>query len=278
MKRQTQPTTWIAAVLCVTWACTADAAGKRGSKVDGNQDGTVSADELAKTFDRGQGLRDQVFTRLDTDGDGRVSRAEFNNNNPFNFRDTVNVLGAAGGVLTSDATAAFTWLGIATFTGRCNVDTTTSTTAGDFSKDASGNLEYRDASATKKVHVSPSGYFKGYGHSTVDAPAATISVDTDAAVAPIVAATIDVSATAWVQRAAAGDITVSLIEVGVGQIGTSGTITLPAKSGSNFFPINFSRPHAASTTPTVYRFFIDGNASNVNAVTTKITAEPGSSA
>ena len=87
MKRRTQPTTWIAAVLCVTWACTADAAGKRGSKVDGNQDGTVSADELAKTFDRGQGLRDQVFTRLDTDADGRVSRAEFNNNKTFNRAD-----------------------------------------------------------------------------------------------------------------------------------------------------------------------------------------------
>lgn len=88
MTKRIQRAMWIAAALSIAMVSTVDAGGNRSAKIDRDQDGTVSADELAKTFERGKGIRDLVFTRMDTDGDGRVSRAEFKSDKTFKQADT----------------------------------------------------------------------------------------------------------------------------------------------------------------------------------------------
>lgn len=138
--------------------------------------------------------------------------------------------------------------------------------AGDLSVDASDNLRYRDASATKFVHVNASGWVLGLGRAdTLGVAALTQTLDTAASVAPLAAADLVVEASVWVSRAIAGVVTISLTEVGVGQIGTNDTFTVPATGGSNFYQISFSRTRvAAPTSPArIYRLTVDGGASNV---------------
>jgi hypothetical protein len=138
--------------------------------------------------------------------------------------------------------------------------------AGDLSVDASDNLRFRDASATKFVHVNASGWVLGLGRAdTLGVAALTQTLDTAASVAPLAAADLVVEASVWVSRAIAGVVTISLTEVGVGQIGTNDTFTVPATGGSNFYQISFSRTRvAAPTSPArIYRLTVDGGASNV---------------
>jgi hypothetical protein len=194
----------------------------------------------------------------------------------------MSVIGSVGGELTSDPSAVCTWNGDMTVNGifesttRTRIVSLTSSAAGDLSKDANDNLRWRDATATKFVHVNASGWFKGHGQSaTLGAAAASLTLDTAVAVAPLTASDVDVEATCWVSRAIAGTVTVSLDEVGVGQIGTSSTITVPATGGSAYQVITFSRTKsAASTTPRVYRLTVAGGGSNVTVINGRITATP----
>ena len=149
--------------------------------------------------------------------------------------------------------------------------------AGDLSVDASDNLRFRDASATKFVHVNPSGWVLGLGRAdTLGGAALTLSLDTATAVAPLAAADLVVEASVWVSRAIAGIVTISLTEVGVGQIGTNDTFVVPATGGSNFYQISFSRTRvAAPTSPArIYRLTVDGGASNVTCRNGLIRVSP----
>lgn len=201
-----------------------------------------------------------------------------------NGADTVTVnspmivAGAAGGSVASDPTATLEWNGAAEFAGRLNVATGTSTTEGDLSKDGSGYLRYRDASATRYAHTNASGWVKGHGQADTIAAAATVTLDTSASVAPLVSADLDVAASCWVSRAIAGTVTVSLDEVGgLGQIGTSGTFSVPITGAGSFAQINFSRVRsAATTTPRVFRLTVAGGGSNVTVQNARITVTPTS--
>jgi hypothetical protein len=189
------------------------------------------------------------------------------------------ILGASGGSLSTDPSAVCQFNGEVQLVGRTRILQTISTAQGDISRDSNYNLQWRDAVATKKVHVSPSGRVKGYGHANTLVPAAaTISLDTNTAVAPLVAADLDVSAQIMVQRAVAGNVIVSLNEVGgIGQISTSQTINVTATGGTSYTAIVFSRTRvAADTTPRVYRLTVDGNGSNVLAVSARINVEEAS--
>jgi hypothetical protein len=197
---------------------------------------------------------------------------------------TMSVVGAVAGVLTSDPTAVCTWNGTMTVNGvltsafRTKITSTTSLAANDMSVDGSSNLRWRDATATKFVNVNASGWVKGYGQSaTLGAAAASLTLDTANAVAPLTTADLDVEASCWVSRALAGTVTVSLDEVGVGQIGTSSTYLVPATGGSAYATITFSRTKtSASTTPKTYRLTVAGGGSNVTVINARITVTPTS--
>jgi hypothetical protein len=195
--------------------------------------------------------------------------------NTTNIRGALLILGASGGSLSTDPTAVVQINGQLEVTGRLTVGSGTSIAARDLSVDGSNNLRYRDASATKYVHVNSSGWVKGHGQTaTAGAAALTLSFDTSVAVAPIVASNLDIEASAWVTRVGGGVVTVSLTEVGVGQIGTNATFLVVAPGGSAQTQICFSRTHAASTTPRTYRFTVDGGAANVTVTQGRITATP----
>ena len=187
-----------------------------------------------------------------------------------------NILGASGGSLSCDPTAVCQWNGTMELIGRVRILSGTSVAEGDLSKDGSGNFQYRNASGTRKVHVSQDGWVKGYGQLNTSALAAVVQLDTDSSVAPIVTADLDVSAEFWVQRAVAGDIIVSLIEVGgIGQISTNQTVRCAATGGSTWERYTFSRERAsADTTPRTYRLEVDANGSLVACRNLRITVEP----
>jgi hypothetical protein len=197
---------------------------------------------------------------------------------------TMSVVGASGGALTSDPTAVCTWNGTMTVNGvftsafRTKITSTTSLAAGDLSVDASNNLRWRDNSATKFMHVSASGWVKGYGQSDSLAVAASATLDTAVAVAPLATADMDVEASCWVSRTVAGSVTVALDEVGgLGQIGTSGTFNVPATAAGAFSQICFSRKRtSATTTPRIYRLTVTAGAGSVTVVNARITVTPTS--
>lgn len=179
-------------------------------------------------------------------------------NGATSVTDAVSVLGASGGSLSSDPSALLQWNGQLQMVGQTRVLSGTSALEGDISKDGSGNLQYRDATATRKVHASTPGWVYGHGQTTLIAVTALAQLDTSAAVAPKVSADLDVAAEFWVQRGAIGDIIVSLIEVGgLGQISTNQTVQCTATSGTTWERYTFSRTRvAADTTPRVYRLEI----------------------
>jgi hypothetical protein len=193
------------------------------------------------------------------------------------FNAAVIIDGGAGSSLSSDPTAICEWNGQMEVAGRMTLFAGASVAPGDLSNDGNHNLRWRDSASTKYILVNPSGWVKGHGQvSTAGAAALTLSVDTDTAVAPIANADLDISATAWVSRAVAGTVEVSLVEVGVGVIGTVGNINVVATAADTFTPISFSRTHSASTTPRIYRFTVDGGASNVTVTNVRITVTPTS--
>ena len=182
--------------------------------------------------------------------------------------------GAPSGGITSDTSALMTWNGQATFSTRLTITATTSN-AGDIGQDGGSRLQWTDATSTKYVHVSEAGQLRSHGQaSTLGAAAASLSLDTTQSVAPRVATNLDVRAEAWVSRAIAGSVTVSLTEVGVGQIGTNAVRNVVATAVGEGTQICFSRTHAASTTPRIYRFTVDGGGSNVTVTQARITVEP----
>ena len=184
------------------------------------------------------------------------------------------IVGALGGSLSADTAALMTWNGTANRAGRLRVNAGISSTIGDLSRNV-GNLQWHDGTGTRYVHVNPGGWVKGHGHvTTAGAAAATLSFDTDTAVAPLAAATLDVFATAWISRAIAGPVTVYLTEVGVGVIGTSAVIDVVATGGTKATPVTFARPHSASTTPRIYRFTVDGGGQNVRVNEGRIVVTP----
>jgi len=189
----------------------------------------------------------------------------------------LNVLGAAGGSLSSDPTAVLQWNGEAQFTGRLRVLAGTSIAEGDLSK-SGGNLRYRDSTATRYVHASASGWFKGVGVDASSGPIATAAVDTSTSVAPLATSDVHVSACGWVSRAGGGSVTISVIAVGIGQIGTSTVLTVPATAGTTFQAFTIDRIRAgADTTPRVYRLEVAGGGANVTTRNLNITATPGAS-
>ena len=244
-----------------------------------------------------------VFSAEDTVGSVTVAvPATFNGNIIVNVAALLDAQGDVdvGGTLEIDALGTLTCLASATFSGSTstfsgtNVSTGLTTTltangavecngelksasrmrirgtvtvaAGDLSVDASDNLRFRDATATKFVHVNASGWVLGLGRAdTLGVAALTQTLDTATAIAPLAASDLVVEASVWVSRAVAGIVTISLTEVGVGQIGTNDTFVVPATGGSNFYQISFSRTRVAvPTSPTrIYRLTVDGGASNV---------------
>jgi hypothetical protein len=189
---------------------------------------------------------------------------------PVSLQTSLTVLGASGGSISSDPTAELTWLGNMSCAGRMNIGTV-GTVEGDIYK-SGGLLRYRDASGARYVPLTTAGVRRGYGQATTVGPSATATLSTATAVAPIVAATMDITARVWIKRAIAGDVTISLIEVGVGQIGTSGTISVPAVAGSDWRTVTFSRSLAAGTTPRIYQLSVNGGGSAVTLANAKITA------
>lgn len=202
---------------------------------------------------------------------------EFNDNVQINgatsLENSFTVLGASGGSLSSDPSALLQWNGEMQMVGQTRLLSGTSVLVGDLSKDGSGNFQYRDASSTRKVHVSTPGWVRGHGQTSLIAITALAQLDTSAAVAPKVSADLDVFSEFWVQRAASGNIIVSLIEVGgIGQIGTNQTVQCTATSGTTWERYTFSRTRvAADTTPRVYRLEVNANGSLVVVRNARVT-------
>lgn len=211
----------------------------------------------------------------DDPADTLVVRAESFFDSTVRARAPFLILGASGGSFGSDPTAELTWLGPAAFVGKLNLPQTPEigTVTGDILRNAAGNLKYRDASAVRFVMVNPNGWVSGHGQADVVSAAGTVQLDTSTAVAPSAAANLDVVAEAWVQRAVAGLVRVSLVEVGgVGQIQTAAELTVSATIGStNYTQVVFSRTRvAADTTPRVYRFLVEGSGANVRLENARI--------
>jgi hypothetical protein len=186
------------------------------------------------------------------------------------------VSGADGGSVTSDGLAVLDWNGQILASGRLTIAGSLSIVPGDLSVDGSSNLRYRDAAATKYVHVNASGWVKGHGDTSTAGPSATINVDTDTAVAPIVASDMDIEARASVSRVGGGTVQLTLTEVGVGPIGASRSRVVVSTAADSYTEVSISRTHAASTTPRIYRLTVDGLGANVSLVEARITATPAS--
>jgi hypothetical protein len=226
---------------------------------------------------------------LGTDGTNTLtvrSVASFNAAATFNQPVTTNLLarfngpmvisGADGGSVTSDGLAVLDWNGQILAAGRLTIAASLSVVPGDMSVDGSNNLQYRDATANKYVHVNASGWVKGHGDTSTAGPAASINVDTDTAVAPKVASNLDIHAIASVSRVGGGTVQLTLTEVGVGAIGASSSRVVVATAPDTFTTVSISRTHAASTTPRIYRLTVDGLGNNVSLVEGRITATPAS--
>jgi len=202
-------------------------------------------------------------------------------NGPFvaegtvSINDAMSVLGVNGGSMDSDSAAVMTWNGTASFTSRLRVNSSIMSAVGDFGRSGANMLWYT-GTATFYGHTSADGWVKGYGVYDTVAAAPTATADTFVAVAPPVAADLDVHVTCWVQRAVAGDVTVALNEVGgVGQIGTSTDIAAPVTGTSTYQVVSFSRRRvSADTTPRIYQLSVGGNGQNVNLKNVRITVEP----
>jgi hypothetical protein len=194
---------------------------------------------------------------------------------------TINALmsfiaaGPLSGGIVSDATAILSWLGLASFSGRVAL-LGAPVVAGDIGQDGSSNLQWKDATATKYVHANSSGWVQGYGLDTTEALAATITVQTGTQIAPLTASSVEVRARAYVQRAVAGDVVISLIAVGDGTIGATRTIWIPYTAGTTWFPIHLTRTYSANTTARHYQFLIDGNGQNVEGAEMTIEVVPAS--
>lgn len=208
-----------------------------------------------------------------------VSEADFdglvNLNNTTTLTDTLVVQGASGGVITTDAFGQIVSNGTIQSNGRLRVLGTTSSAAGDLSKDAGDTLQYNDG-ATKFVHFSEDGWVRGYGRADTIATGASAQLDTDSAVAPRVAADLDITCEFWIQRAIAGPVTIAINEVGgVGQVGTNQTLEIKSTGGDNWDRVTFSRTRtAADTVPYVYQLDVQGNGQNVTVHEARIAVLP----
>jgi hypothetical protein len=188
------------------------------------------------------------------------------------------VVGASGGSLSSDPTAAMTWNGPATFNGAA---TFTSTLTLPSAGGAAGRI-YRDgldllryfSSAAKYVHTSSNGARRASACAdTLGAAAASKSLTTSSPMAPPVATTIEVSAQLWVRRAVSGSVEVSLSESVGGPIGTTGTIEVTETSGNQWQVVNFCREIVVDTTPRTYTVTVNGLGSNVTVTNARIVAQ-----
>jgi hypothetical protein len=229
---------------------------------------THTCDTVAN-FNKGVNLGDDVADPIAVNGTMTV------NENAAMHADLA-VLGASGGSLSSDMTAIMTWNGTATLTHRTRILSSILSTVGDFGKDGAGNMRWHDGTADRIGHVSDSGWFRGHGQVDTAAAAATISVDTTTPVAPKAAADVDIVANLQIQRAVAGDVEVSISEVGgAGVIGVVKNYAAPVTGTTTYLHLTFARTRvAADTTPRVYRVTVDGLGSNVNLGLGRIVAEP----
>ena len=197
-------------------------------------------------------------------------------NGVLNMNDTLVIQGASGGALSTDIFAVCNFNGTTTLDGRVNIASTTSSFAGDLSRDGGDSLEYHDGTGTKLVHFSEKGWVRGYGRADTIATGPSAQLNTDTAVAPRLSADLDISCEFWVQRVLAGDIIIAINEVGgAGQIGTNQTLTVTATGGNNWDRVSFSRTKiAADTVPYVYQLDVQGNGSNVTVHEARISVLP----
>lgn len=63
---------------------------ERRAKVDKNNDGQITAEEVGGAYPEGRDQRIQMFNAFDTDHDGRVAKAEYPNADRFNKADVNN--------------------------------------------------------------------------------------------------------------------------------------------------------------------------------------------
>jgi len=181
------------------------------------------------------------------------------------------VLGASGGGISSDPSAVLNWA------GQVKADRVTVSSppviAGDLGVQGANRPAFKTAGGIRRIHLSIAGYVRGHAQVDTLAPAVNVSLTTTAAVGPDVAADMDVTGEAWIQRAIAGDVTIGLIADGLGQIGTNQVVAAPATGGSDWLVVTFSRTNAAaSTTPRTYTLDISGGASAVTVKNAKIVA------
>ncbi len=193
---------------------------------------------------------------------------------PATFNKLLTIIGGIGAGLTSDAAAVMEWFGVAAFQGRIRVLGSIISAVGDLAKDGAGNLHYHDG-ADRIAHVSDSGWFKGHNQVDVVAPTPSINLDTQA-VAPKAPSDVSIVAHLQIRRAVAGDVEVSISEVGgVGTIGVVRTYTVPVTGGSKYEHVTFARTRlAADTTPRVYRVTVNGLGEDVDLGLGLIEATP----
>jgi hypothetical protein len=252
-----------ASTLTVPFVFTAeDTVGSVTVEVPSTFNGDINVDSAANVIANGN---------LSVFGDTLLDQA-LEVNGAADFTDTVVCSGpsVSTGIATPATFNAETTVNARlNITSRLTLNSTSLLAARDLGPDASDNLRYRDASATKFVHYNSSGWVWGIGRAdTLGAAAATLSLNTANAVAPLAAVDVIVEASALVSRAIAGLVTISLIEVGVGTLGVTRTVAVPATGGSNYMLCSISRTRTLMpTSPTrTFQFSIDGGGSNVTAV------------
>ncbi len=188
------------------------------------------------------------------------------------FRGPLFMVGDDGGSISSDAFATLNWFGLINCQDRLNVGTVGSS-QGDVFFDGD-RLRFQESGGSVEVNTSRWGYIRGYGEDSSIPAGATISIDTGNTVAPPVAADLHVRGEIWIERAVAGSVTVSLIEVGVGQIGVSSTASAPLLGSGAYLMFSMSRTVvAADTTPRFYRLEVFGNGQDVTGTNAVVTAE-----
>lgn len=166
-------------------------------------------------------------------------------------------------------------LGQIVVSGRFTLTATTSLAAGDMSVDASGNPRFRTSGGTTYFDRSASGRVRASGYTTSIVAASSITLSTSAAVAPLATADLIIEAKIWVARALAGDVTVSIEEVGgEGQLGTNETFAVAAVGSKTLIWFARRKSSAATGAGFVYRVTISGGGQNVTGYTGLITVAP----
>ncbi|GAH09480.1 unnamed protein product, partial [marine sediment metagenome] len=181
----------------------------------------------------------------------------------FTANGPVVISGAGGGSFDGDSAAVMSWAGTATLSGRARILASIFSTVGDFGKDGGGNMLWHDGTSAKIGLISPAGFFRGHAQVDFAAAAPSFTLDTQV-VAPKAVADVDITANLSIQRAIAGDVTISIDEVGgAGQIGVGRVYAAPVVGTSTYLNVTFSRTRvAADTTPRAYRITVAGGGAN----------------